>query len=155
MPRWPLYILLPVLGALAAFFAFATAAPYVDTLVHRTISPTDPAFNYTTGTTWDTVNHVVFGSALLGSFAFVIKVRTAGWKRGLLSGLSAAVSGAVLIPLANGLGDNVGIHADRAAFTQTERLALILWLESWLGAHWCQAHAPFSWLVASDSRLSD
>ncbi|MBS1715762.1 MAG: FHA domain-containing protein [Armatimonadetes bacterium] len=114
MPRWSLYLSLPVAGAVAALLAFFAASPFIPTLDKPGVPASDPGASYSTGTTWDVVVHVVFGALLLGSFAFLVRATERGVRRSVPVGVLAAVVGAVLVPLANSGSDAIGIASDRA-----------------------------------------
>lgn len=107
------YILLPLLGALAAVIAFQLAAPYEASLAHPGIQAADPASHFTYGTKWGEVNRLSFGAILCGSFSLVLSLGRRVWWRAILAGLVGAACGGALNYATDSGSDLLGIALSR------------------------------------------
>jgi pSer/pThr/pTyr-binding forkhead associated (FHA) protein len=108
------YLLLPIAGALSAFFSFLFASPYVKTLNRPWLKPDDPLNHFTYGTLWTNVQHAGFGILLCGSFCFILEAGRRSWPRVIQSTLLGMVIGGVSNSIADSGSDYIGIRSMHA-----------------------------------------
>jgi pSer/pThr/pTyr-binding forkhead associated (FHA) protein/predicted outer membrane lipoprotein len=122
------YLLLPIMGALAALLSFACAWPFMKGLF-RDIGSKDPSSNFTYGTTFGLVQSLVMGSVLSGTFCLILE---SGRRKPLVVlriALVGAVIGGILTTCANNVSDLIGIEINKATGTKGgTSLAYFAWI---------------------------
>ena len=73
------------------------------------MSPADPAFGFTLGTTWGLVQDLSAGGLLGGSFAFILTAYLQGVHRAVLPAIFGAIAGAALWWIGDSTSDRVNI----------------------------------------------
>lgn len=102
------FILLPLLGIIAAVIAFRIAAPFEGTL-NRPDLGDDPRALFTYGTKWGEANRLAFGALLCGPFAVVLALGRRSVLHVLLAGIIGSVLGALVNFVTDSGADIIGI----------------------------------------------
>ena len=105
------YLLLPIAGALSAFFSFLFAAPYIKSLNRPWLKPDDPLNHFTYGTVWTNVQHAGFGILLCGSFCFILEAGRRSWTKVIQSTVLGMVFGGIANSIADSGSDYIGIRS--------------------------------------------
>ena len=121
------FILLPLLGVLAALIAFRLAAPYEDTLTRPGMGSEDPAALFTWGTKWGEVNRIAFGAFLCSSFAVVLTIGRQSVLRVILAGTIGLVMGGFVNFITDSSADLIGIAISTKAPGAGSLIAMLAW----------------------------
>ncbi len=105
--------LLALVGALSAVVAFQLAMPFVASLSHAGLSPSDPRARFPLGTKWALVEYIANGALLCGPICFILVWGNRGPKWASISGLLGLIVGGIAGFAANGGADRLGIAAER------------------------------------------
>lgn len=103
------FILLPILGIIAAVIAFRMAAPFEDTLNRPYLGEEDARALFTWGTKWGEVNRIAFGALLCGPFAVVLSLGRRSGLHVLFAGIIGTVLGGFVNFITDSGADLIGI----------------------------------------------
>ncbi len=121
------YILLPILGILAAIIAFRLAAPYEFTLNRPNMNPDDPRAVFTWGTKWGEVNRIAFGALLCGPLAVVLALGRRSALNLIIAGVIGTVLGGVVNFATDSAADIIGITLDTKRAGGGPLVAMLAW----------------------------
>lgn len=121
------YILLPILGILAALLAFRMAAPFEGTLTRPELAADDPRSLFTYGTMWGEVNRIAFGALICGPFCVVLSLGRRSTLRVVLAGALGALLGGVVNFVTDSSADLLGLALSGRSGSFGSLMAMLAW----------------------------
>jgi pSer/pThr/pTyr-binding forkhead associated (FHA) protein len=121
------FLLLPILGAIAAIVAFKLAGPFEGSLDRPGLSILNPQAQFTFGTRWGDVNRIAFGALLCGLFCFGLTVGRRSISRTVGCTLLGAFAGGVINYLTDSGADLIGLAIASKAGIIGNMVASVAW----------------------------
>ena len=121
------FILLPILGVLAAIIAFKLAGPFEGTLSRPDLGPDDPRALFTYGTRWGDVNRIAFGALVCGPFAVVLTLGRRSPLRVIFAGILGAALGGLVNFVTDSGSDMFGLFLSGKSAEFGSLMAMFAW----------------------------